>query len=307
MKWKKLGLVFCAKNNFDWMQTHAMVPIAEWLEEDRFRVYFTSRDTKNRGHGGYLEININFPQNILYLHDKPILSPGGLGCFDDSGVVPTSLVIIGQKKRLYYVGINLGVTVSMRNAIGLAEWDDSQQAFKRLFTGPVIDRSKDKPHFVASPEVKLDEAGFHAWFASCTKWVVHNEVPMHYYNLEYASSNNGIDWKRDGTIAIDFQDEYEYAIAMPRIIKNNNVWQMWFCSRATRDTDTYRIRYAESPDGRQWIRKDNLVGIDVSESGWDSEMICYPFVFDHKGKRYMLYNGNGYGRTGFGIATLESE
>ncbi|MDH5276133.1 MAG: hypothetical protein OEW88_06890, partial [Gammaproteobacteria bacterium] len=31
----------------------------------------------------------------------------------------------------------------------------------------------------------------------------------------------------------------------------------------------------------------------------------YAFIFDHDGKRYMLYNGNGYGRTGFGLAVAE--
>ena len=36
--------------------------------------------------------------------------------------------------------------------------------------------------------------------------------------------------------------------------------------------------------------------------GGDSEMIEYPFVFDHDGQRFMLYNGNGYGRSGFGVA-----
>jgi len=57
----------------------------------------------------------------------------------------------------------------------------------------------------------------------------------------------------------------------------------------------------------RWKRKDREVGIDVSASGWDSEMIEYPFVFDHKGERYMLYNGNGYGKTGIGLAVLAKE
>ncbi len=45
----------------------------------------------------------------------------------------------------------------------------------------------------------------------------------------------------------------------------------------------------------------------VIPDGWDSEMIDYPFDFDHKGHRYMLYNGNGYGKTGFWLAVLEKE
>ena len=34
----------------------------------------------------------------------------------------------------------------------------------------------------------------------------------------------------------------------------------------------------ESEDGVNWQRKDNKVGVDVSNEGWDSEMICYPAV-----------------------------
>ena len=78
---------------------------------------------------------------------------------------------------------------------------------------------------------------------------------------------------------------------------------MWYCHRGL----TYRIGYAESRDGIHWNRLDHLSGIDVSQDGWDSEMIEYPFVFDHKGKRYMLYAGNGFGKTGFGIAVLTNE
>jgi hypothetical protein len=76
---------------------------------------------------------------------------------------------------------------------------------------------------------------------------------------------------------------------------------MWFCSRG----ETYRVRYAESLDGSSWVRSE-AAGIDLSPAGWDAEMIEYPCVFDHAGARYMLYAGNGYGRTGFGLAVLET-
>jgi hypothetical protein len=82
---------------------------------------------------------------------------------------------------------------------------------------------------------------------------------------------------------------------------------MWYSYRAQKNIDTYRIGYAESNDGISWVRKDEEIGIDVSNEGWDSEMICYPYIFDHNGKRYMLYNGNGYGKTGFGLAVLEED
>ena len=65
---------------------------------------------------------------------------------------------------------------------------------------------------------------------------------------------------------------------------------------------SYRIGYAESPDGFAWTRRDDEAGIDVSSKGWDSEMVCYACVFAYGAREYMLYNGNGYGATGFGMA-----
>ena len=67
----------------------------------------------------------------------------------------------------------------------------------------------------------------------------------------------------------------------------------------------YKIGYAES-FGDGWIRRDDNLEFAGIAGDWEDENIEYPAVFDHGGRRYMLYNGNGYGRTGFGIAILEA-
>ena len=46
-----------------------------------------------------------------------------------------------------------------------------------------------------------------------------------------------------------------------------------------------------------WTRRDDR-GLDPAGDEWESEMVEYPCVFEWDGQRYMLYNGNGYGRTG---------
>jgi intein-encoded DNA endonuclease-like protein len=79
---------------------------------------------------------------------------------------------------------------------------------------------------------------------------------------------------------------------------------MWFSYRSGAG-ETYRIGYARKENDSEWALMLEDKTIDVSVSGWDSEMIEYPFVFDHRHRRYMLYNGNGYGRTGFGLAVLD--
>lgn len=305
MKWKKIGHIFCANRHSDWLYSHAMIPIAEQMDGDLFRIYFSSRDKFNRGHGAYLEIDMRAPTRVLRIHPDPVLAPGELGCFDDSGALPNSIVQVGDRKLLYYTGINLGVTVKIRNSIGLAEWNDNTHRFERRFLGPIIDRTRNFPHFVATPEIRYQDGRFRAWFTSCVGWKAGPVEPKHFYRLEYAESADGIDWERNGTIAIDFLDEYEYALGVPRVKRDKDCYRMWFCSRATKDVPTYRIRHAVSDDGIAWERRDWEEDIPVSSAGWDSEMVCYPFIFDHGGQRYMLYNGNHYGKTGFGIAVQQ--
>lgn len=299
MKWHKLGLVFCPDGETEWMRSHAAVPIAENIEGTFFKIYFSSRDCNNRSYTGFVIVDITNPHNVLGLSTTPVLAPGDLGCFDDSGAMATWLSIHREKKYLYYIGWNLGVTVPFRNSIGLAIGTEGV-AFRRYSKGPIVDRSMHEPHFCASCCVLHGEDVWRMWYLSCTGWALHNANPLHKYHIKYAESEDGIRWKRDGLVAIDFANDEEYAISRPSVIHDSDRWRMWYSYRGP----SYRIGYAESDDGRRWRRLDDQVGIDISQEGWDSDMIEYPFVFDHGGQRYMLYNGNGYGKTGFGLAAL---
>ncbi len=302
MKWRKLGLVFCPSGETAWMQSYAAVPFAENLAGDIFRIYFTARDKLNRSHTAYVEINLLRPSEILRISTSPVLAPGLLGEFDDSGAMGCWLTHKDGQKYLYYQGWNLGVTVPFRNSIGLAI-SNGKVGFKRYSPGPILDRSMFEPHFTATPCVIFDSQKWRMWYLSCTEWLRTDNSPKHKYHIKYAESEDGINWRRDGVVAIDYANSDEYAISRPSVIRDDNIWKMWFSHRG----HAYRIGYAESNDGCKWERLDHLVGIDVSSDGWDSEMIEYPFVFDHKGERYMLYNGNGYGKTGFGLAVLNHE
>ncbi len=132
------------------------------------------------------------------------------------------------------------------------------------------------------------------------KWVRLGDEVRHYYNIKYAESMDGLYWNREGRVCIDYECEDEYAFGRPFVMRENGIYKMWYAFRGER----YKLGYAESPDGLNWKRKDNEVGLEVSLNGWDSEMVEYPFIFDFKGERYMFYNGNGYGKTGIGLAKL---
>ncbi len=299
-RWQKRGQIYCPSGEQDWLDSHAAVPIAEHVKGDIFRIYFSSRNNRNQSFTGYVVVDITRPQNILELSNIPVLTPGKLGEFDDSGAMATWLVHYNQTRYLYYIGWNLGVTVPFRNSLGFAVSEDGEQ-FKRYSSGPILDRTMLEPHFVASCCVIPGEDKWRMWYLSCTDWKKGSGKPEHRYHIKYAESSDGISWMREGTVAIDYLDDSEYAISRPTVIRDEDCWRMWFSHRGS----SYRIGYAESKDGIHWERLDAHCGIDVSESGWDCEMIEYPFVFDHRGVRYMLYNGNGYGRTGFGLATMK--
>jgi hypothetical protein len=208
-----------------------------------------------------------------------------------------------DRLRLYYIGWNLGTSVPFRNAIGIAESTDGGESFVRLSDGPVVDRSTHDPCFTASPCVIAEADRWRLWYLSCVGWDSGGGTPMPRYHIKYAESADGVEWCRRGVVAIDFGRADEYAISRPCVIRDHALYRMWYSTRGQR----YRIGYAESDDGVRWTRLDSRVGIDVSEAGWDSEMICYAFVFDADGERYMLYNGNDFGASGIGLAVLESD
>ena len=299
MKWHKLGLVFETNHHHPWMLTHAANPVAEHLHGDLFRLYFSCRDAESRSHITSVEIELKAPFKVSKISERPLLAPGDIGTFDDSGVSLSCIKQINGSKYLYYLGWNLGVTVPWRNAIGLAIYDPNTDTFQRYSQAPLLDRHDVDPFSISYPFVLEDDGVFRMWYGSNLRWGKHEKDMAHL--IKYAEADDALHWNRRGTIALHFKNDDEYAMSRPCVIKESDLYRMWYSYRGA----SYRIGYAESADGINWVRKDDEVGIDVSASGWDSEMLEYPFVFDHNGERYMFYNGNGYGKTGIGLAVLE--
>jgi hypothetical protein len=266
-------------------------------------VYFSGRDANNRSQVGYFDFDIDYPQVVTDVSPGPVLTRGKLGSFDESGVMSSWIVDCAGKRYMYYIGWTEGVTVPFYNSIGLAVSRDAGKAFTKISEGPILGRDVCDPYFTGSSCVLVEGEVWRMWYLSCARWEMDNGEPKHYYHIKYAWSHDGIHWRRTGRVCIDFKSSDEYSISRPCVVNDQDAYKMWYSYRG----ESYRIGYAESEDGIEWERKDDEVGIDVSPSGWDSEMIEYPFVFDHEDKRYMLYNGNGYGKTGIGLAVLAEE
>jgi len=281
---------------------YSSVPIL--VGKTKKKLIITKRNAQGKSSPFIYDIDLNSFELVLK-KEKPILNIGSEGHFDEDGVMPVCSINLNNKIYLYYIGWNLSISVPFRNSIGLAISDDDGETFYKPYKGPLLDRSIHDPCFVASCCVIEDDGVFKMWYLSCDSWESVSGKMHHKYNIKYSYSYDSINWIREGKIAIDYLWKNEYAISVPRVIKEENLYKMWYSYRGRNEIETYRIGYAESFDGIKWIRKDDEIIMDVSVKGWDSEMICYPFVFDYKSKRYMLYNGNGYGKTGFGLAILE--
>jgi hypothetical protein len=303
MKWVKRGQIFIPNNQFSWVKSHGMLPVADCIGEDLFKIYFSGRDDQNISRIGYVIVNINDPSKILELSASPIVDIGKLGCYDDNGVSPTCIITHNNTKYLYIMGWNKGSKVRAAEVSGLAISVDGGKSYNRFSNVPVIDRTDKEPYTILVISCIIIENGiWRMWYDSADYWI--NEgLPR--YNIKYAESTDGINWNREGIVSVDYKTDDETRVSRASIIKDDGVYKMWFCYAL--GSGGYKIGYAESPDGYQFTRIDQKNGIDLSETGWDSEMTCYPNVFKHKGKTYMLYCGNGYGKTGFGYATLEKD
>ncbi|WP_417682587.1 hypothetical protein [Roseibium sp.] len=293
-KWRKMGLVIEPDENIWWMRTHAMLPTPVQVEGSVYKIFFGGRNDQNQSHTGYAVIDLKEPDRVLDYSADPVLLPGRLGTFDDNGVLPSCYIRQEDGDNyLYYIGFKPGGTTRMDLFGGLALMDEAG-ACKRWSEAPVIERCRANPFINTAPWVIREEAGYRMYYVAGVEWV-HKDLPR--YNIQTATSRDGKDWLREGTVAIDFA-EGENALARPYVTNKDGIYRMWFSSKG----DHYLPHYAESEDGVTWTRDPGGVHLKPTPGGPDEEMICYPVVLEHEGRQIMYYNGNGYGLNGICLA-----
>jgi hypothetical protein len=300
-RWHKCGRIFLPDGSRWWMKTHAASPIPLPLEGDRVRILISGRDEQGRARIGALNVSLAGPAAPI-VADEPLADLGPLGSFDENGMVGGCAVPVGEQLYIYYSGFQRGVTVPFWFFGGLLISDDLGLTARRFSNAPVLDRSDADPIIAGAPWILRDGGRWRMWYTSGVRWERNRDDLRHFYHIKYAESDDGLHWRRDGIVAIDFRDG-EYALGRPCVIRDPDKYRMWYSRRGP----SYRIGYAESDDGLNWERRDDLAGIDASADGWDSQMIEYAAVFDHAGTRWMLYNGNGYGESGLGLARWSPE
>lgn len=288
-----------------WARAYAHLPTPYLVDENRIRVYYSSLDDLRIGRIGYVELDARNPLKVLHEAKEPVFDIGELGAFDDCGVTPSCVIQRGGQEWLYYIGWQRTERVPYMLFTGLAIRNGD--AFERVSRTPILDRTDSEPFSRSAPFVLAGprSGDLRMWYWTCIRWVP-EAGGAHYYNIiRGADSEDGIRWSPESEPAVIPEGADEFAVGRPWVMMSGSYHKMLFSVRG--HTRPYRIGYAESNDGRHWTRDDALAGLSVGEEAWENEMVCYPAMVRVRDRLLLFYNGNGHGRTGFGVAELESE
>ncbi len=303
MRWEKLGRVFGPTDrSLSWAKHSALQPTPILLE-DRVRVYCGFRDVNGKSRVGFVDLDPDNPMHVMGVSDAPALDLGDPMTFDQDGVVPCAIVKRGERLFLYYAGYLLCEKVRFQAFGGLAVSEDEGKTFNRHAKYPVLGPTEEATLFRALHSIMPEGGKWRVWYGAGSRFEQGKTKTLPVYNIRYMESTDGITFPREGSVAIDISGE-EHRVGRPYVVKIANNYIMFFGSGS--EQSPYTLMYATSPDGISWTRQGAIDGLDLSPSGWDSQMMAYPAVLTARGQTYMFYNGNEYGRDGFGCARLVS-
>ncbi len=305
MKWRKLGVVWKPDAQHDWSKTHATGPTPLRLSQDVVRIFLSTLDAQGRGRPTYVDVAASDPTRVLKVADHPLMDIGEPGTFDDNGLMAISFVEpTPGTLMMYYAGFELCTHIRYRIFTGLAVSTDGGETFRRHSRAPILDRTDRERFFRCGPFVMFDEGIFKLWYVAGSSWTTLEGKAMPVYDLRYQESKNGIDWANEGRLSMAITGDDEHGFGRPWVIKRGVGDYQLFYSIRRRSFGAYRLGYAESHNGIDWVRKDNELGLDVTPGAFDSDAMMYSAVITVGTKTYCFYNGNNFGEGGFAVAEL---
>ena len=304
MKWIKKDVIYKPSGDLWWAKSHAMIPTPILIDDNTIRLYLSSRDKNNISRIGYIDVDSRNPRFIKYISSEPVLDIGNPGCFDDNGILVTSILKKDERTLfLYYAGFEICHNIRYRLLTGMAISTDGGNSFTRVSDNPILERTSDELYFRGGPFVIFDDMKYKMWYVGGSKWIKINDKEMPIYEIKYLESNDGLKWNGKPKRCVNIIDNDEHGFGRPFIIKLNDSFRMFYSIRKI-SYGEYRLGFADLNKSENWDRKDNEIGLNVSNEGWDCKAIMYLSVINCNGKTYGFYNGNNFGETGIGFAEL---
>lgn len=304
LNWIRKGLIFDPSGKLNWASHTALQPTPLRLSDEVIRVFAGFRDDEGISRVGWVDVDSKDPSRVLGYSKAPALDTGLPGTFDDNGVVPSAVVKREDKIYLYYAGYQIVKNVRFLVLCGLAVSTDNGDTFSRLQHTPVLERTDDEFLFRVIHTILWDEGKWKVWYGGGNHFIQGGTKTLPVYDIRYMESADGIHFPAKGKVVLQ-NGEGEHRVGRPYVIKRNGIYQMFF--GASTPQEPYRLSFAESTDGLTWQRKDDQFGLAYTAGDFDSDMSAYPGLISVGDRLYMFYNGNEYGRQGFGYALLDEK
>lgn len=314
IRWRRLGRVFTANHQQPWMNSHTQVPRGLVFEKI-IRVYFATRAKQDEEGNfvsrlGYLDVDKRDPTRILNVSRTPALDLGQKGGFDEFGVMPGDVQLVGDQVRLLYTGWSRPPDRPYATWIGEAWSNNRGEKFARKSAKPLLGATEKEKILCNGPFTFWAGVKEHMFYASAQEWIQYGSRQECVYVIMHATKKNGGNWQRDGVGCIPRLHNLECQNA-PTVIKKNNIFHVFFCHRHALDFRNsyrgYRLGHAWSDDLKIWHRDDSMALLDGSKQSWEEEMQCYPGIVETPESTYMFYSGNSFGKDGFGVAILNRD
>tara|TARA_B100002019_G_C21228768_1_gene578879 strand:+ start:347 stop:1297 length:951 start_codon:yes stop_codon:yes gene_type:complete len=292
-------LILKPNKQISWMSSHVGAAYMEVVEKKNLlaKIYISGRGKDNKSRIGVAIISFKEREpKIIKIFKQPLLDiPKLKGFFDTDGVLYPEILDINKNKYLYYCGWTNLKSFNYNCNIGLAR--EYKKKFRRISNAPVFGLNDTDPIGTASFSILRDKNNYTMYYTSFDPWKKIKSKVVHNYYIKIAKSKDGLKWTRKNQIAIPLKGK-EIAVAKPSVFKLNNFICMFFSARET----NYGIYFAYSKNGKKFKRLKNK--IKLKQGKWSSNSQCYPAYVDFGEKKFLLYCGNSYGKTGIGYAEI---
>lgn len=259
------------------------------LGSRQFLVVVSVRDDENRSSAAWLRVSIGDHEvSVDAVSKVPLLEFGELGSFDECGVNITQIEGKPTDLTARYHGWQLRRDGGWWNAIGEAR-GSLEKGLVRMSRAPTFDRSNDDPFGTA----------YHFRFQNIDYYCSYERYgdPSTSRNYSYVVKQRSA---LPSTHSLPFLPHFSdcEAQSRPYLIEDGGVLRMWLSVKG----EKYRIRAAERNLKGIWVWSDDAWGLDPRGSDCEVDEVAYAAVFEDQGSLFMMFNGDGHGREGIGVA-----
>ena len=282
-------------------------PVPIQLNSSTFRIFFSDRDLDNHSKIKYFDFCLAKKEIISF--ENLVIDEKITNDFDRDGKIPSSILKIDEEYYLLYTGIKLGKKFPYHNSIGVLK-SHNLNTFHSLNNEPLIPSSSiKKNYFNSAGNLFLSKGIFYLFYSSCFKWEIISSKMEPSYNINLAKSNDlkSLRLCNNASPIVNFNDDDGGAVNFS-IVKIPDFFLAFSCSRKKtlyRDNanNAYKLLAFKSNDLYSWDPLE--IEYESSDSKWDNIMKCYPSAIIFNEKIYIFFNGNGFGKTGIGLAEVE--